>query len=96
MYFDRFQHKINDSNVTIWVAGENNPKKFPGFIVLKNTFAANTELGISLAVAFAITNELKIFANKSPHASATELSTITFFMVYDLDNLKLVKISNSL
>lgn len=77
MYFDFCQHKINDSNVKTWVTGENNPKKFPGFIVLKKTFAANTELGISLAVAFAITRELKIFENKTPHAKATELSKIT-------------------
>lgn len=96
MDFDFFQHKINDSNVKTWLAGENNPKKFPGFIVLKKTFAANTELGISLAVAFAITNELKIFANNTPHARPSEASTITFFMVYDLDNLNLGKISNSL
>ena len=55
-------------------------KKFPGFTVLKNTFAARTEFGISLSVALAITIELKIFANKTPLASATEVRRITFFI----------------
>jgi len=56
--FPAFQNKTKDTNVKIWLAGENILKKSPGFTVLKNARAAMTELGISLSVATALTNEL--------------------------------------
>lgn len=39
------------------------------------------ELGILLSVATAMTSELKILANKTPLATATEVNRINFFMV---------------
>lgn len=71
---------MSDSKVRNWLKGENILKKFPGFAVLKNTLAAMTELGISLSVATAITIELKIFENRTPLATATEVRRINFFI----------------
>jgi len=80
-FFEFFQNKTRDINDKICERGEKILKKLPGFTTLKNSLPATIELGISLSVATAITKEVKIFANKTPLATATDVRRIIFFIL---------------
>jgi hypothetical protein len=71
---------MSDINVRTCEAGEKILKKSPGFVTLKNSPPAITELGISLSVATAMTIEVYKFANKTPLATATDVRRIIFFI----------------